>query len=410
MCHGSEGGILTGLPEEPCLENTDVPLQGERIDLRQLTQETCFGLITDLGSLQKSVEWSHGSMVSLLDLASPEPFGPRRGVLPDPDLLEEGHGRLEDVGTLSKEGLQLLQVSKLTLGIESAVSQASVHQRPVLGLHVTVVVFVVGTGTGEANPMSIAEPSQFVVDEFTPIVRVQDQDRERQGGEDLGEGSEHKDLRTVGNCNNLCPSRTAVGDREGVTMISCCLPSIMTHQVYLHLSRSSSRELPGRDDGNESQQASWFCPGSMPPVLSPGLLLPQQSVHGGRPHPQKGGREKIRDHGPVSCHGSQEFRHGCLQSLATELPGKVVHPDKSLYHSKTIQVLPLSGPWRGPRGDQGHCSQDHPPCIRAEQVSCVGRTVPRGSTEFLQHDPFLLLPGTEVPQSNLFPNMLFLLH
>ncbi len=94
--------------------------------------------------------------------------------------------------------------------------------------------------------MSIAEPPQFIVDEFTAVVRVQDQDRERQGGEDMGEGSEHKDLCTAGNCNNLCPSRTAVGDREGVTIISCCLPSIMTHQVYLHLSRSSSRELPGK--------------------------------------------------------------------------------------------------------------------------------------------------------------------
>ena len=166
--------------------------------------------------------------------------------------------------------------------------------------------------------MSITEPPQFIIDELTPIVRVQNQDRERQGGEDMGEGSEHNNLCTAGNCSNLCPSGTAVGDREGVTMISCLLPSIMTHQVYLHLSRSSSRELPGRDDGNESQEASWFCSGSMLSVLSSGLLLPQQPVHGGRPHPQKGGREKIRDHGPVSCHGSQEFRHGYLQSLATE--------------------------------------------------------------------------------------------
>jgi len=181
-----------------------------------------------------------------------------------------------------------LQVSKLTLRIEPSVSQASADQGPVLTLHVTVVVLVVGTGTGEANPMSIAEPSQFIIDKLAAVVRVQDQDRERQGGEDRGESSKHNNLCTAGNCNNLCPSRTAVGDREGVTMISCCLPSIMTHQVYLHLSRSSSRELPGRDDGNESQQASWFCPGSMPPVPSLGFLCPEQAVHGGRAHPQEG--------------------------------------------------------------------------------------------------------------------------
>jgi len=77
-------------------------------------------------------------MVPLLDLA------------PDPDLLEEGHGRLEDVGTLSKEGLQLSEISKLTLRIEPSVSQASAYQGPVLTLHVTVVVLVVGTRTDNA--------------------------------------------------------------------------------------------------------------------------------------------------------------------------------------------------------------------------------------------------------------------
>ena len=77
-------------------------------------------------------------MVPLLDLAS------------CPDLLLKSHGGLEDIGTLSKEGLQLSEISKLTLGIESAVSQASADQGPVLTLHVTVVVLVVGTGTDNA--------------------------------------------------------------------------------------------------------------------------------------------------------------------------------------------------------------------------------------------------------------------
>ena len=161
MCHGSEGGILAGLPEEPCLQDVNVSLQGKRIDIPQLTQQACLCLIGDPGSLQEPVQRSQGSIVPLLDPASPEPFGPRRGVLLGPDLLEESHGGLEDVGTLSKEGLQLLKVGKLTLRVEPAVSQAPAYQRPVLALHVTVVVLVPGAGTCEANPMSIAEPSQF---------------------------------------------------------------------------------------------------------------------------------------------------------------------------------------------------------------------------------------------------------
>src|SRR5450830_1634762 len=132
--------------------------------------------------------------------------------------------------------------------------------------------------------MGIAEPSQFIIDKLAAVVRVQELDRERQGGEDMGEGSEHKDLCTAGNRNNLRPSRTAVRDREGVAVVSCFLPSIMAHEVHLHRARSSSRELPGRDDRNKSQQASWFCSGSMPPVLTRCLLCPEQPVHGGRPH------------------------------------------------------------------------------------------------------------------------------
>src|SRR5664280_1007334 len=87
--------------------------------------------------------------------------------------------------------------------------------------------------------MGITEPPQFIVDELAPVVRMQNQDRERQVREDRGEGFEDKHLYTIGDGDDLGPSRTAVGDREGVTMISCCLPSIVTHEVHLHLSRSS---------------------------------------------------------------------------------------------------------------------------------------------------------------------------
>jgi len=84
--------------------------------------------------------------------------------------------------------------------------------------------------------------------------------------EDTGESSKHNNLRTAGDRNNLRPSRTAVRDGEGVAVVSCFLPSIMTHEVHLHVPGDSSREFPGRDDGNESQQTPWFCSGSMPPV------------------------------------------------------------------------------------------------------------------------------------------------
>ena len=89
-------------------------------------------------------------MVPLLDLAS------------CPDLLQEGHGGLEDVGTPGKQGLQLSEISKLALSLEPAVAQASAHQGPVLACHIAVVVLVIRTRPGEANPMSITEPRYII--------------------------------------------------------------------------------------------------------------------------------------------------------------------------------------------------------------------------------------------------------
>jgi len=128
----------------------DVPLQGERIDVFELMQEACLGLIADLGNLQEPVQESEGRTVPLLDPA------------PCPDLLQEGHGGLEHIGTLSKQCFQLSEISKLTLGIEPAVAQASAHQGPVLACHIAVVVLVIRTGPGEANPMSITEPRYII--------------------------------------------------------------------------------------------------------------------------------------------------------------------------------------------------------------------------------------------------------
>jgi len=91
-----------------------------------------------------------------------------------------------------------------------------------------------------------------------------------------------------------------------------------------------------------------------------------------------GGVRGVREHGTSSLQGLQEIRHRCLQPPPAEFLSKVVHPDERLHHDRTNHVLSLSAPGRGSRGDQRHASQDHPLCIGAEQVCCVGRAVPRG--------------------------------
>lgn len=141
---------MAGLPEEACLQDTDVPLQGRGIDIFELVQERCLCLITDLGSLEEPVQGGQESMVPLLDPP------------PDPDLLQQGHGGLEHIGTQGKEGLQLPEVGKLILSLKPAVSQAPADQGPVLALHGTVVILVPGTGRGETDVMGITEPRYII--------------------------------------------------------------------------------------------------------------------------------------------------------------------------------------------------------------------------------------------------------
>jgi hypothetical protein len=240
----------------------DVPLQGHGIDVVKLTQQVCPCLIADIGGLQESPQGSEGRPVSLLDPAA------------GPDLLLQGHGGLEHIGTQGKEHLQLFQVLQLVLRIEPAVPDTPSDQGPVPVLHGAVVILVPGTGTGEPDACGVTVPPQFIIDELAPIVRVQDQDRERQVGEDMGEGSNNMDLCTVGHRDDLRPSGTAVRDREGVTMISCCLPSIMTDQVHLQDTGRRCREFPERG-------ASGPDPGAVLPVWSRELLYPEEPVHGG---------------------------------------------------------------------------------------------------------------------------------
>ena len=44
-----EGDVLVGLPEESCLQDTDVPLQGDGALVLELMQESCFYIFA-LGS------------------------------------------------------------------------------------------------------------------------------------------------------------------------------------------------------------------------------------------------------------------------------------------------------------------------------------------------------------------------
>ena len=208
------------LPEEPCLQDVDVPLQGDGVDVSELTQEACLRLITDLGGLQESAQRGQARPVPLLDPAA------------CPDLLLQDHGGLEHIGALGEEGLQLSEVNDLTLRIEPAVSQTPAYQGPVLALHGAVVVLVPGMGTGEADAVGITEPSRFIIDELASVISMQGEDVMRVPAETGLQCSEHIHFcfRAYGPC--LGPSGGTVRDGKCPAKVSHGLSSTSTHQVH----------------------------------------------------------------------------------------------------------------------------------------------------------------------------------
>jgi hypothetical protein len=108
--------------------------------------------------------------------------------------------------------------------------------------------------------MGIAEASQFIIDEFTSVIRVQDW--EQQVAQDCGESSKDIHLCTAGNGDDLCPSRTTIGDGEGITVVFYRLSPVMAGQIHLHI----PGEFPEGGDRDKTQEAPGLGPGTVLPV------------------------------------------------------------------------------------------------------------------------------------------------
>ena len=78
--------------------------------------------------------------------------------------------------------IQFIDGGQLFGILQSPVSQELAHVRPVLLLHVPVVIFLVGPGAGEANfPFPICEAvHQVVVEELAAVVAIEPQDHKGQ--------------------------------------------------------------------------------------------------------------------------------------------------------------------------------------------------------------------------------------
>ena len=85
--------------------------------------------------------------------------------------------RLKEVDLETYEVIQVIETLKSCMGVIAAISHQPTHYWPVLLLNVRIVVFLVGAGTGEFNAIPRAVVVEPVVYEFTPIIRVQAEER-----------------------------------------------------------------------------------------------------------------------------------------------------------------------------------------------------------------------------------------
>ena len=90
--------------------------------------------------------------------------------------------------------------------------------------------FPPGTGTREADAMGIAGPSQLVVDELAPFIRVQYQGREVAAY--AAQCNDNMFLTLVPHGPGLGPSCCDVGDVQGAGILSSGCTAFMCHQVH----------------------------------------------------------------------------------------------------------------------------------------------------------------------------------
>ena len=229
------------------------------VQLRTDGTETPLRLFCNILSCQHPCTWCLCVVIHLGDV----PSGPD----PPEELLTGKEPVHHEVQCL----VQSVQETLLSLAVMPVIPHERADDGVVLLFHMRVVVPLVRTGTGEADAMWITGASQFVTNELAPALRVQNQDR--------GERSEDIDLRTAGDRDDLRPPRTAIGDSEGAAVVPCRLPSVMAHEVYLHVPGRGSRAFPEGDHRDAGKETLGLCPGTMLPVPPCCLLCSQQTVH-----------------------------------------------------------------------------------------------------------------------------------
>ncbi len=91
---------------------------------------------------------------------------------PMPGLVHQPHHWLEEVDIETKQIIDTIEHLQSCSRVIPVIAHQPPHHRPVLLLHMTAIVLLVGTRPGEGNPLPLTVVIEMLVDELTTIVGV----------------------------------------------------------------------------------------------------------------------------------------------------------------------------------------------------------------------------------------------
>src|SRR3990172_1959501 len=232
------------------------------------------------------------------------------------------HYRLEEINIEAKEGIEPVQHLQGSRGGVAVIAHQPAHYGPVLLLHMTAVVLLVGAGAGEGNPLPLAIGIKVLVDELTAIIRVQSQQRERQTLPNELYRRPYPLLALSPNPYTFRPPTGYIHGAQGGQIEALRTLSAVGYKVYLQ--EAGALLLPvgkGTDWDGVLKQAPRLGggKGTTPSQPPPGA---QQPVDGRGAHLAKLGFHLSR-HGPVamSSQDPDQLRQEGVQALGTQAVG-----------------------------------------------------------------------------------------
>ena len=148
-------------------------------------------------------------------------------------LSEELPHRLEKVHEKALISVNLVQKFLVFGGGVPLIPHELAHRRPVLLLHISLVVFLVRPTPGEGDPLLLAVPKKVRVDEGAVIVRVDPQKREQKAAADPVHRLLHRLLASVGKDPELTPALGHIHGTQGVEVFPLSALPAVGHKVHL---------------------------------------------------------------------------------------------------------------------------------------------------------------------------------